>query len=33
MPVSVLIGETDFMTWDGLPEVYEQGRLYPGSHI
>lgn len=33
MPVSVLIGDNDFITWDGLPEVYEQGKLYPGSTI
>lgn len=33
MPVTVLIGDIDFMTWDGLPELHEAGKLLPGSSI
>lgn len=33
MPVSILCGENDWLTFDGLPELYQQGKLPTGSVV
>ena len=33
MPICVMLGDNDFLTWDGLPEYHKEGNLQPGSTI
>ena len=33
VPVSFILAENDFLRFDGLPELFEQGQMYPGSQL